>query len=61
MVKVQGPYANRPECKKCISNVKGRCKVLIHTHWIKPRHECPFLATPERIRKDSEISKRKEK
>ena len=57
MVKVQGPYANRKECRKCIANVKGRCKTLISTTWI--RGICPFLATPERMQKDEE--KRKEK
>ena len=40
MVKVQGPYANRKECKDCVSNVKGRCKTLIDTLWI--RGVCPF-------------------
>ena len=59
VVKVQGPYADRPECQRCIANVKGRCKTLIDTHWI--RYECPFLATQARIRKDKELKKRKER
>lgn len=54
MVKVQGPYANRKECRKCIANVKGRCKTLISTTWI--RGICPFLATPERVRKEKDGS-----
>jgi len=40
VVKVQGPYANRKECRKCIANVNGRCKTLISTTWI--RGTCPF-------------------
>ena len=39
-MKIQGPYANRKECRKCIANVNGRCKALISTTWI--RGTCPF-------------------
>lgn len=59
-MKALGPYANRAECARCVSNVDGRCKTLIDTLWIRPHHECPFLATPERIKKDQALIKRKE-
>ena len=55
MVKVKGPYANRIECESCVSQVGGRCMALSETNWIRPHHECPFYASPNRLAKDAEI------
>ena len=44
--------ANRPECKRCISNKNGECIAL---HSTKFKTTCPFLATPERLQKDKEL------
>ncbi len=55
MVKVKGPYANRIECESCVSQVGGRCMALSETNWIRPHHECPFYASPNRLAKDAEL------
>lgn len=52
-MKVQGTYADRPECQRCEGNYRGRCKIVIDTRW--GARECPFLATPERLKKDREL------
>lgn len=44
--------ANRPECRKCMSNKNGECIALRSTRFTDT---CPFLATPERLQKDKEI------
>ena len=54
-MKVKGPYANRIECESCVSQVGGRCMALSETNWIRPHHECPFYASPNRLAKDAEI------
>ena len=53
MVKVKGPYANRIECRSCVSQVGDRCVALSETNWITG--ECPFYASPNRLAKDSEL------
>lgn len=55
MVKMRGPYANRPECYSCVSEVNGRCMALSETQWIRKNWECPFYASPERIERDKEL------
>lgn len=44
--------ANRPECRKCEMNLKGRCRALSDT---RGEGECSFLATPERLAEDERI------
>lgn len=53
-MRTKGPYAERSECHYCVSNIGGRCIVLVGTYWIKDR-ECPFLATDRRLQEDKEI------
>lgn len=45
----------RPECDKCVSYVKDKgCVALSRTNF-PPDQECPFLCTPERLKRDQEI------
>ena len=51
-MKVQD-YADRPECKYCDGNQGGRCRIVIDTRW--GERECPFVATPDRLKRDREL------
>ena len=53
----QEAAADREECKKCESNIGGRCKTLVETEWIK--ESCPFVATEERLQRDRELLERR--
>ena len=57
-VKIKGPYADRPECRKCEANIDGRCKTLFDTTWIIKT--CPFVATKERLQRDRELLERRQ-
>ena len=43
----------REECHNCVAFVNGGCMTLQYTYWIKD--VCPFLATPERLKRDKEL------
>jgi len=53
VLRVKGPYANRIECESCVSQVGRRCMALAETQWITG--ECPFYASPNRLKKDAEL------
>ena len=44
--------ADRDECKRCVGCIRGFCSTLVDNNF---PYECPFLATPERIRRDAEL------
>lgn len=56
-MRTKGAYANKEDCKDCVSNIDGRCKTLVETNWII-KH-CPFVATEERLQRDRELLERR--
>lgn len=52
-LRVKGPYAKRIECESCVAQVGDRCMALSETQWITG--ECPFWASPLRLKRDAEL------
>ena len=51
--------AYREECRGCVGNKDGMCRILETTSWMRPDYVCSFRKTAEQMKKDEELLKKR--